>query len=140
MNRNGWAAIAATVVVVAVVILGFRVLGGPSTQRLVQADLRTVRAIAQLAGQIESLWSSTNKTLPANLDKFPAPEKQNPITKKLFDYHPKSNSEYELCTTFLSNSRDLQPQNTPDPWAHPAGYYCFHLDVTQQVPQVPYYY
>jgi hypothetical protein len=140
MSRNVLAAIGATLVVVAVVILGFRVLGGPSTQRLVQADLRTVRALAQLAGQIELKWSSTNKVLPANLDQFPSSEKQNPITKKLFDYRPKSNSEYELCTTFLTNSRDLQPQNTPDSWAHPGGDYCFHLDATQPVQQVPYFY
>lgn len=140
MSRNIWAAIVATVAVVAVIILGFRVLGGPSTQRLVQADLRTVRAIAQLAGQIEAKWGSANNTLPSNLDQFPTQEKQNPITKKLFDYRPKSNSEFELCTTFLANSRNLQPDNTPDPWAHPSGDYCFHFDASQQVPQVPYFY
>ncbi len=140
MTRNTWAAIAATVVVVVVVILGFRVLGGPSTQRLVQADLRTVRALAQLAGQIEANWVSANKVLPANLDKFPTSDKQNPITKKLFDYRPKSNSQYDLCATFLTNSRDLQSQNTPDPWAHTSGDYCFHLDAAQQAPQVPYFY
>jgi hypothetical protein len=140
MTRNTWAAIAATVVVVAVVILGFRVLGGPPTQRLVQADLRTVRALAQLAGQIEAKWVSTSKVLPTNLNEFPAADKQNPVSKKLFDYRPKSNSEYDLCTTFLANSRDLQPQSTPDPWAHPSGDYCFHFDATQPVPQVPYYY
>ena len=134
------AAIGATVVVVAVVILGFRVLGGPSTQRLVQADLRTVRAMAQLAGQIELKWNGSNKVLPANLDQFPSSEKQNPITKKLFDYRPKSNSEYELCTTFLTNSRDQQLPDTPDSWAHPAGDYCFHLDAGQPVQQVPYFY
>jgi|SRR5580700_9743965 hypothetical protein len=140
MSRNILAATGATFVVVAVVILGFRVLGGPSTQRLVQADLRTVRALAQLAGQIQSKWTGSNKVLPANLDQFPTADKQNPISKKLFDYRPKSNSEYELCTTFLTTSRDLQSTNTADPWIHPSGDYCFQFDATQQVPQVPYYY
>jgi hypothetical protein len=140
MTRNTWAAIAATVVVVAVIILGFRVLGGPSTQRLVQADLRTVRAIAQLAGQIDLKWAGSNKVLPANLDQFPSAEKQNPVTNKIFDYHPKSNSGFEVCSTFLANSRNLQPQNTPDPWAHPEGDYCFQFDASQPVPQVPYFY
>jgi hypothetical protein len=140
MSRNILAAIGATLVVVAVIILGFRVLGGPSTQRLVQADLRTVRAMAQLAGQIELKWNNSNKVLPANLDQFPTLEKQNPISKKVFDYRPKSNSEYELCTTFLANSRDQQLPDTPDSWAHPGGDYCFHLDATQPVQQVPYFY
>jgi hypothetical protein len=61
MSRNYLAAIGATFVVVAVVILGFRVLGGPSTQRLAQADLRTVRAMALLAAQIELKWNGSNK-------------------------------------------------------------------------------
>jgi hypothetical protein len=140
MSRNILAATGATLVVVAVVILGFRVLGGPSTQRLVQADLRTVRAMAQLAGQIELRWNGSNKVLPANLDQFPTSEKQNPISKKVFDYRPKSSSEYELCTTFLTKSRDQQLPDTPDSWAHSGGDYCFHLDATQPVQQVPYFY
>ena len=45
MSRDVWAGIAATVAVAVVVILGFRVLGGPANQRLVQADLRTVRTL-----------------------------------------------------------------------------------------------
>ncbi len=139
MSRNYLAAIGATFVVVAVVILGFRVLGGPSTQRMAQADLRTVRAMAQLAAQIELKWNGSNKVLPTNLDQFPTSEKQNPVTKKIFDYHPKSNSEYELCTTFLANSRDPQLPDTPDSWAHPSGDYCFHLDATQPVQQAPYF-
>jgi|SRR5580704_11500363 hypothetical protein len=140
MSRNIWAAIGATVIVVAAIILGFRVLGGPSTQRLVQADLRTVRAIAQLAQEIDAKWASSDKVLPANLDKFQSSEKQNPVTNKILDYHPKSNSEFELCSTFLTNSRDLQSTNAPDPWAHPNGDYCFQFDASQQVPQVPYFY
>jgi hypothetical protein len=146
MNRDTWAAIAATIAVVVVIILGFRVLGGPGRQRLVQSDHRTVRAIAELAQQIKQSWDSSSnrdtlgKVLPANLDKFPASAKQDPVTHKPFTYRPKSNGEYELCATFALDSREAQDQNPDEHWAHPKGDYCFHLDAAQQVPQAPYYY
>jgi len=146
MNRDTWAAIAATIAVVVVIILGFRVLGGPGRQRLVQSDHRTVRAIAELAQQIKQSWDSSSnrdtlgKVLPANLDKFPASAKQDPLTHKPFTYRPKSNSEYELCATFALDSREAQDQNPDEHWAHPKGDYCLHLDAAQPVPQAPYYY
>lgn len=141
MNRNLWAATVATVTVVAVVILGLRVLGGPAKQRLVQGDLRTVGTLGTLAQQIKATWESSGKELPDNLDKFPDAAKQTVISGKPFTYRKKSKSEYELCATFATDSRDnLQGQNTSDLWAHPQGDYCFHLDASQQVPPIPYFY
>jgi hypothetical protein len=140
INRNVWAAIGATTAVVVVVILGFRVLGGPRSQRLVQSDLRTVRALASLAQQINQRWGSSGKTLPTNLEKFPKSVKQDPVTAKPFSYRPKSNTEYELCATFAADNRELQTANPDEHWAHPKGDYCFEFDTTQQVPFVPYVY
>jgi hypothetical protein len=146
MNRDTWAAIAATIAVAVVIILGFRVLGGPGRQRLVQSDHRTVRALAELAQQIKQSWDSSSnrdtlgKVLPANLDKFPASAKQDPLTHQPFTYRLKSNSEYELCATFVLDSREAQDQNPDEHWAHPKGDYCFHMDAAQPVPQAPYYY
>jgi hypothetical protein len=146
MNRDTWAAIAATIAVVVVIVLGFRVLGGPGRQRLVQSDQRAVRALAELAQQIKQSWDSSSnrdvwgKVLPANLDKFPASAKQDPLTHKSFTYRPKSNGEYELCATFALDSREAQDQNPEEHWAHPKGDYCFPFDATKPVPQAPYYY
>ena len=144
MNRDTWAAIAATIAVAVVIILGFRVLGGPGRQRLVQSDHRTVRALAELAQQIKQSWdtsgASDKKVLPANLDKFPASAKQDPLTHKPFTYRPKSNSEYELCATFALDSHEAQDQNPDEHWAHPKGDYCFSLDASKPVPQAPYSY
>jgi hypothetical protein len=140
MNRNVWATIAATIAVVVVVILGFRVLGGPGSQRLVQSDIRRVRALASLAQQINYRSETEGKILPANLEKFPNSIKQDPVTAKPFGYRPKSNSEYELCATFAADNRDLQTANPDEHWTHPKGDYCFEFDTTQQVPFVPNYY
>jgi len=140
MNRNVWAAIAATVGVVAVVILGFRVLGSPRTQRMVQSDLRTVRTLAELAQQINARWASSEKVLPKDLEKFATSVKQDQITGKSFGYRVKSSGEYELCATFATDSRDTSTTNTDDRWIHPKGDYCFQFDASQPVPSAPYYY
>jgi hypothetical protein len=135
-----WAAIAATIAVVVVAILGFRVLGGPANQRLVQADLQKVRVLSELARQIDMRWATGGKTLPANLDHFPAAAKQDAVSGAPFIYHPKSAEEYELCAAFATDSRDLPKGNTADPWIHPKGDYCFQFDASQAVPFVPYSY
>lgn len=140
MSRNTWAAVAATIVVVAVIVLGLRDLGGPQNQRQLQSDLRTLHALEALAQQIQFAWNTSGKVLPANLDQFLSTVTQDPSTRKRFAYHPKSTSGYELCATFATDTRDLPPQNPPGPWPHPKGDHCFQLDAAQQVPQVPYVY
>ncbi len=119
MSRDGWAAVAATVGVVVVAILGFRVLGSPASQRLAQADLRTVRALAELAQQINQRWATGTRPLPADLSKLPSALKQDPVTGKPFVY-PKV--------------------NTADPWIHPRGEYCFQFQAAGQVLEIPYSY
>jgi hypothetical protein len=145
MNRNSWAAVAATVTVVVVVVLGFRMLGSPASQRLVQSDLRAVQALANLAQQIQFRWQNSQKALPARLDTIPATAKQNPITHEAFVYRPKSASAYELCATFVTDTRggeaaDASNRWDPARWAHPKGSYCFSLDASEPVPQAPYVY
>lgn len=141
MNRNALAGVAATIAVVIVLILGFRALGGPKKQRLVRADQRTLQVLGQLAQQINVKWQSSGKILPTNLDGFPEKAKKNPVNGTAVAYHLKSASEYELCSTFFTDSRYNPDVNTADPWLHPEGEYCFTFDPPQQVnvPWVPNY-
>jgi hypothetical protein len=138
MNRNGWAALVATIVVLVVVILGFWSLGGPGTQRLVQTDLHAVRALSSLAQKINQAWLSSGRTLPANLESVSDSLKRDSITGQIFGYRPGPNDEYELCANFATNSENLQGPNS-DRWAHPKGDYCFKFDASTPVPFVPYY-
>ncbi len=140
MNRNLWATIVAVVAMAVVVFLGFRVLGGPGTQRLVRADSRTVQSLAELAGQINTKWVSDGNALPKDLEKFPDAVKRNAITGKSYVYRTKSGSEYELCATFAADNREASEGNTPDPWIHPKGDYCFSMDAAKPVPSPPYDY
>jgi hypothetical protein len=143
MNRNTWAAIAATIAVAVVLALGFHVLGSPGTQRKVQFDLRTVRALAELAQQINQKWAGSAKVLPTSLEKFSTMTKLDSATYDSLGYHPKSNGQYELCAKFATDSRDSDVYGGHGgraPWDHPKGDYCFQLDASQPVPQAPYYY
>jgi hypothetical protein len=139
MNRNVWAAIAASLIVLAVVILGFKVLGGPRTQRMVQSDLTRVYALAKLAQQINIRGAGT-KALPMNLDTFPSSVKQDQVNGESFRYRAKSSREYELCATFATNNREDPNVDTSDPWIHPKGDYCFQFNASQPVPAAPYDY
>jgi len=142
MSRDTRAALGAAVAVIAVIILGFRFLGSPTSQRLIQSDLRTVQALNQLASQIEQKSKKSNNEIPANLDAFPASAKQDPLTRRNFVYKPKSKTAYDLCATFVAKSPDVEPQGNPkgEQWAHPAGDYCFSLDASEPVPPAPYYF
>jgi hypothetical protein len=139
MSRDARAAIVAAMAIVVVIVLGFRVLGGPGTQRLVRSDERTVRSLAELAQKIQPKWR-TDSRIPATLDSFSEKEKQNPLTHKPFVYHPRSNTAYELCATFATDNRQQEPGEAEDAWRHPKGDFCFPLDATQSVAQAPYYY
>jgi hypothetical protein len=140
MSRDGRAALVAAIAIVVVIVLGFRLLGGPGTQRLVRSDERTVRTLAELAQKIQQKWRASNSQLPPTLDGFSEKEKQDPLTHKPFAYHPKSASAYELCATFVTDNRHQEPGEAEDAWRHPRGDFCFPLDATQSVPNAPYYY
>jgi hypothetical protein len=140
MSRDARAAFVACIAIVVVIILGFRVLGGPGTQRLIRSDERSVRSLAELAQKIQQKWKTSHSELPATLESFSDKEKQDPLTHKPFVYHQKSNTAYELCATFATDNRHQDPGEGEGAWRHPKGDFCFQLDTTQSVPQAPYYY
>ncbi len=140
MSRDARAAIVAAIAIVVAIVLGFRVLGGPGTQRLVRSDERTVRSLAELAQKIQQKWRTSHSELPPTLESFSEKEKQDPLTHKPFVYHQKSNTAFELCATFATDNRHQEPGEPEDAWRHSKGDVCFPLDATQSVPQAPYYY
>lgn len=138
MNRNSWALIAAVLAVVIVIVLGFWSLGTPGHERQVHRDMRTVQALNRLSGEIDADWRSSKK-IPTSLDRFPAIATQDPTTHAPFVYHRKTDDEYELCTTFMTDNRNEQ-QSENSFWVHPQGPYCFQFDASVLAPQPPYPY
>ncbi len=136
MNRNQIAAIASALLVVVVVVLGFRALGGPRKQRLLQQDIRTIQKLAELTRQIHAKWTSSNKILPADLTSFPKALTEDPTTHQPFTYRRKSDNQYELCAVFVADASTNQPagpNGQENFWAHTKGEHCFPFGANDQV-------
>ncbi len=129
--RDWGAATGAGLAIAIAVVLGLLNLGGPRNQRFVQADSRRVADLVTLAYQVNGKWNSLNHTLPSGMEGSPASLLRDPSTQQLYEYHPKSPNQYELCATFdRDNRKDAPaPQNTF--WNHPKGHFCFALDPSQ---------
>jgi hypothetical protein len=137
-SRDTGAAAGASVAIVIAVVLGFLSLGGPSNQRLVQADNKRIQNLVMLAFQVNNKWNSSNHTLPSNLEGLPTYSLKDRVTHQPYEYHAKSANEYELCATFdRDNRKDAPPaQNTF--WNHSKGHFCFALDPSQPPVQQAY--
>jgi hypothetical protein len=114
--------------VVLIVFLGFLQLGRPSMQRAFRADEKRVGALYQLSAQIEAYIDSHGSQLPTSLDQLPNNKYVDPITRAPYEYHPKSDNQYELCAVFARSSDPRDPASEPNKWIHPAGHYCFQID------------
>ena len=136
--RDMGAAAGASLTIVIAVVLGFLGLGGPSNQRLVQADNKRVANLIMLAYQVNTKWYSSNHTLPSNPEGLPAYSLKDPLTHQPYEYHAKGANEYELCATFDRDNRKDVPAAQNTFWNHPQGHFCFALDPSQSPAQQGY--
>lgn len=134
MSRNFRAGIVAVAAVAVVIVLGFWNIGGPQRQRQIHQDNRAVYTLSVLAGQVDNAWSSSGNVLPTDLSRF-SDNTRDPTTHAPFIYHPKGDRQYELCATFLTDTRALNEHMF---WAHPKGNSCFQFDASVAIAQTPY--
>lgn len=132
-------AIAATVAVAAGVVAGFWVLGTPGRQRAVAADRQRLRDLQSIAFDLH--MRSQNQPdefqLPAQLD--PSQMREDPLTNEPYEYQRLSESRFELCAEFDTDSSSYPLQNATQSaefWQHPEGRHCFELDTNQQPPSL----
>lgn len=125
-----WMAAISSSVVVLMLVLGFSYVGSPSTQRMMRADERRIQDLYQLSSKIYNVWSKGPK-LPAHLDELSDAALADPITRVAYEYHPKEESHYELCATFVAASSQNEAASGSKTWAHPVGRYCFLMDAAQ---------
>ena len=161
--------IAAIVLVVAVLVTGFILLGSPSKQRSIALDARRVQDLQTLANQIneysrqhalELRASSTSSTSPASLQDIVSYTTKygsklvmsDPISNIPYEYRKTGERDYELCAEFATDSKDSNTRNNyyPSPyggtlWEHPAGRHCFTFAINKSpydgslYPEVPNY-
>lgn len=116
----------------------FKILGSPAQQRRVSLDQQRVQNLGDIARQLKMRAEETSAAeskLPAQL-----PEELNfvrdPVTDEPYDYQRLSESTYELCATFATDSSEYARDESwfDSQWRHPEGRYCYELTSSLETP------
>lgn len=130
----------------------FRVNGLPISQQALAYDAIRVRNFQSLTTLVQYYYQDHNQ-LPAHLKDIssdPQTVFSDPQTKKDYTYKPLNANNYELCTTFSANSKDMTRSNTireiyispTDMFVYKKGYSCVKFNVPSSLRYVdtPLYY
>lgn len=111
-NKNLFFGIISSVVVLAVIVWGFAVMGAPGSQRNLRLDQRRIEDLQSIQWQVINYWQQKEK-LPVSLDELKNPISsyivpQDPEFEKglIYEYRvlsektAKTNPSFELCATF----------------------------------------
>jgi hypothetical protein len=135
--RDRWFGIAATIVVVAFVIMGFVLTGSPARVRARQMDDQRLQRISEIAVELHERVApkpaGQGLKLPSSLDQvltLSSNDTVDPATDKPFEYIPAAaGTKYELCAVF---DTDVTRNDVAALWVHPPGHHCFALDAAQE--------
>jgi hypothetical protein len=130
LSRDRLMAVVCSILVIAMVVLGFSQSGPPKAQRELRADSQRVQQLYQLSNRIRNYWSLHSSQLPTGMEQLSGPTIIDPIMHTPYEYHPKQGSEYQLCATFAHGSEGPDRPTGPNEWVHPAGHHCFSLDAS----------
>lgn len=137
------------VLVLAVIVTAFFVVGSPTSARLAGFDQQKVSDLQSIQYQIVSYWQTKQKLpvtladLTDNISGFVAPiDSQSKIA---YEYNIKdaTNLSFELCAIFNKEGGDMYntpvaPASVPvkgqiDNWQHSAGRVCFERTIDKQL-------
>ncbi len=138
MSRHGAFAAAATLAVVIALVLGFWNLGGHGNQREVAEDEFRTQDLGTISRAVDE-WHTTHKSLPPDLKALmqyqPGLRMRDPETQQPYEYSASGDSQYQLCATFLLDSRPAPAQRMNPPWTnfsfHSTGKQCFQLNAVR---------
>jgi len=136
-SRDRAFGVAATIVVCALVVVGFVQGGSPIRQRALNVDNERVGRLASIARALHDqtqIAGQPARPLPttlAGITSLPATDLKDPASGALFDYVLAGGTRYRLCAVFDAAS---DSQTMPAQWVHPAGYHCFDLDAASVPP------
>ncbi|MGD0288671.1 MAG: DUF5671 domain-containing protein [Candidatus Binataceae bacterium] len=137
-------ALGATVVVAALVIIGFAVAGSPERSRLERYDRQRVSDLGKLQEKIVD-YRAKKKQLPASLDLlndaisgFTPP--RDPSSNSPYEYRATGPLSFELCANFSLPSGSEEPATWIPPygipgsnWKHAASHVCFARSIDPQL-------
>ena len=133
-----------SVIVLAVIVTGFFLVGSPARQRSLKFDAQRVNDLQSIQSQIVTYWQQKNQ-LPANLDAltdtitgFKA--SMDPQTNEFYEYIINSALSFELCADFnLPSETDgakTEPmiyQKAYSNWTHASGRTCFERTIDPEL-------
>ena len=126
--------LAAFLLVLAAIIAGLIITGGPLKQRKYRLDEKRISIISDLSLEIKTYYRLNSK-LPvdlkfvSNLNKY-----KDPKTFKILDYAPINDTKFKICTTFETSDINADSSNNNYDRSynynrkyikHPSGYHCF---------------
>jgi hypothetical protein len=121
-------AAAAVAIVIAVVAAAFVSIGPPSRARAEALDRKRVADLGTIAAGLHDDYTDAGKLLPAAYDS----PLRDPATGKPYEYRRLTSERYQLCGTFALPTPSTGMM-APSSWHHPAGRYCYSLDVGARV-------
>ena len=132
--------ITSLLLVIAGIGAGFGVLGSPSQQRRVSLDAERIQDLNNIASQLQFQAQGSGKTKSNLPEQLPEALKfdRDPVTGEPYEYRRIDEGTYELCATFVTDSRKYaEGQSWLDAqWQHPEGRYCFEIDASSASPIV----
>lgn len=135
-----------SIIYLALLILGFSIVGSPSKLKSKMHDTARSDKIMYLIGHIGG-YAEMHKRLPASREEFLKNERQgviglfqDPVTRLPFEYSALSPTEYEICVDFDTESTDdsdtefhvYSKGKVGNPYIHKKGHDCIHLAVKSE--------
>ncbi|MBX4210546.1 hypothetical protein KW783_01085 [Candidatus Parcubacteria bacterium] len=149
-SRNKLFAIISIVIVLGSLVIGFIVMGSPTTQRLRRFDEQKISDLQNVQYEILNYWNA-KATVPTSFNdlKDPLFGYDTPVDPQggQYTYSKKSNSSFEICADFNLDSNNSginqygRPYSgefkEPENWKHGKGKTCFTrtIDPTRYPPQ-----
>jgi len=136
---------ATSILVLAVIVYSFIIVGSPNSARLVQFDQQRISDLQGIQSQIVNYWQK-KATMPISLfvlndtiSGYAVPS--DPQTKASYEYIIKdaTNLSFELCATFSQPSQTVPqplyvvPAGIAQNWDHAAGKICFERTIDKQL-------
>ena len=144
MNRASHQIVDRTFMIVSLilVILGvgaaFTLLGSPARQRQVSLDQERVQDLVNIARQLSYRTEATGEAGEQLPEQLPADLSvdRDPVTDEPYEYQRLSDSTYELCATFTTDSREyVRYEIWPNAqWQHLAGRHCYEIAAASETP------
>ena len=128
-------------IVIGVVVLavgyGISLAGSPLKQRAFQFDQRRISDLQNISSAVGTYWRN-NEKLPLTFEDLKNQYSYirsvaDPVTQEPYEYIVRSETEYELCAVFETDSSDhgarVSKEPFLDPWKHGIGKTCFKREV-----------